>query len=308
MGVAEQVQCVYAAIQHIREERSTVDIAEELGVSRFMVGRMIRRARDEGLIDVVPRMSDPIDAELSNALARHFGLHAAFVLTVPSERDSVARSVIANTAARLIAELVNEDDTIGLGPGRTIMETCAQVTALPTCDVVQLTGVAAEGPEESLASILALSNVAGGKMVPLHAPFLPTDAAAAAVIAAQPSVKQAFRRMDHLDIAVLTVGGWPDSSLLATRLEEAGEMHHLEEFGVVAEIGTTLLDAKGKVTPAMDGRLIGITTQQLAAVPTTLALGGGIGKRLAVVSALRSGLVDIIVTDARTAHEAIESR
>jgi DNA-binding transcriptional regulator LsrR (DeoR family) len=83
MGLAEQVRCVYAAMRRIRWERSTVDMAEELGVSRLMVGRMIRRVRDEGLVDLRPRMFDRIHAELSNALARRFGLRSAFVITTP---------------------------------------------------------------------------------------------------------------------------------------------------------------------------------------------------------------------------------
>jgi DNA-binding transcriptional regulator LsrR (DeoR family) len=154
---------------------------------------------------------------------------------------------------------------------------------------------------------MTLSSVAQGGMLPLHAPFLPTDVAAARVIAAQPSVIQALRRMNHLDVAVLTVGGWPDSSQLATQLEEMGELRDLERWGVVGEIGTTLLDANGREVHALDRRLIGITTEQLAAVPTLLALGGGIGKQRAVVATLMSGLVDIIVTDARTARAAIDN-
>ena len=210
-------------------------------------------------------------------------------------------------AAQLVAGLVTEDTTIGLGPGRTIIETCARLTNLAHCDVVQLTGVATGEPEDDLRALMTLSSVARGRMLPLYAPFLPTDAAAARVIAAQPSAIQALHRMNHLDVAVLTVGGWPESSQLATQLDDIGELRSLEKWGVVGEIGTTLLDAKGSEVHALDGRLIGITTEQLAAVPTTLALGGGIGKRRAVVATLRSGLVDMIVTDARTASVAIDN-
>lgn len=307
LRVDEQVQYVYAAIQHLRHDRSTVDIADELGVSRFMVGRMIKRARHDGLIDVVPRLPEPVDAELSNALAKHFGLRSAFALSVPSERDDQVRSAIAAMAARLMAALVSEDHTVGLGPGRTILEMCTRVTDLPSCNVVQLTGVATRHPEDSLRALMTLSGVAEGGMLPLHAPLIATDAAAARIITAQPSVKQALRRMDHLDLAVLTVGGWPDSSLLAAQLDDMGDLPHLEGSGVVGEIGTTLIDASGKEVRALDGRLIGITTEQLATVPTTLTLGGGIGKRRAVIAALQSGLLDIIVTDAPTARVAIDS-
>lgn len=114
--------------------------------------------------------------------------------------------------------------------------------------------------------------------------------------------------MDLLTTAVFTLGGWPHSSQLASVLAEMGELDPLLELGVTAELGTTLLDARGHEIVALANRMIGITTEQLTRVPLKIALGGGEGKKYAVLAALKSGLIDILVTDIHTARAALDAR
>jgi DNA-binding transcriptional regulator LsrR (DeoR family) len=299
---------IYAAIQHLQLDRSTLDIADELGVSRFMVGRMVKRARDEGLIEVIPRLSEPIDTALSNALASRYGLQSAVVCIPVASGEVHARTAIAAVAARLIAELINEDAIVGLGPGRTIVEMCSRMSNVPTCDLVQLTGAVAPEPMVDAQLIVQLSRIARGRVFPLHAPFLATDPESARVITEQPGVKNALQRMGLLTTAVFTVGGWPKSSQLASALASMGELDPLLKLGVTAELGTTLLDTEGHEVSALADRMIGITTEQLSRVPLKIALGGGEGKKHAVVAALKSGLVDILVTDMHTARAALDDR
>lgn len=307
LSMEEQLQHVYAAMEHLKAGRSTVDIADEMGVSRFAVGRMVKYARENGLVEVTPRLPDPIDAGLSKALASRYGLQSAIACVPAADGDKAARSSIAAVASKLLSELIEEDDIVGLGPGRTILETCARMEDAPNCDMVQLTGVASTD-DDNLQVIMELRRVAKGRMFPLHSPLIATDQLAAQVIKSQPGVRQALQRMDLLDKAVFTVGGWPRSSLLASLLEEMGELPPLLERGVTAEIGTTLLDAHGRELHLLDHRMIGITTEQLASVPLKVALGGGPGKKQALIAALESGLVDVLVTDAGTALAALNAR
>lgn len=298
---------VYATLQHLQHNRSAVDIADELGISRFAVGRMVQRARDEGLVEVRPRMQEPIDAELSRALASRFGLSSAFAVLSPVYDVEQTRAVIASVAAKLFVELVEEDQVVGLASGRTIIEMCAKIRNVPTCDVVQLTGVATNDAGEGLRAVMSLTSIARGRMFPLHAPMVTTTVAAGNVIMVQPAVKRSLDRMGSLDMAVLTIGGWPDSSLLAGQAKLMGDLDRLMDTGVVAEIGTTLLDANGKEVSALNGRIVGISTEQLARIPKKIGIGGGPGKKRAVVAALRSGLLDALVTDVHTAKFALEN-
>lgn len=305
--VEDQVVYAYAAIQHLQHGRSLLDIAEELGVSRFAAGRMVQKARTLGLFEVRPRLAEPVDPDLSRALKDRFGLVGAFVVVAHSSRPEVIRSTIAGVAARAVSESIRDEYVVGLGSGRTIVEMCRQMSDVPVCDVVQLTGAANGRAEDSLEAIVTLSRVARGRMYPLHSPFVATEVNAARVISAQPSIREALRRIDSVQVAVLSIGGWPDSSLLADLYGQLGEQDELMRRGVVAEVGTTLLDAGGQRLPIVDERMIGISTRQLDQVPVVFGIGGGAGKERAVLAALRSGLVDVVVTDARIARLALEA-
>lgn len=298
------MRCAYAAMQYLRYGRSLIEIAEELGISRFKVGRMVKEARDLGLVEVRLHVPDHVDTEMSYALARRFGLQSAVVVATSVDEPVAVREQLGRVGARVVAEAVHEDDVVGVTPGRTIAELCQAITRFPTCDLVQVTGVAATDWEKGMQGIMSLGALAGS-LYPLHAPFVTTDEASARVIASQPSVARSLRKLEHLDKLVLSIGGWPDGSLLATQLDELGELRSLRER-VVGEIGTTLLDADGQVVDAIQGRVIGITTEQLAAIPVRMGVAGGPGKREAVRAALRSGLIDVLVTDVRTARYAME--
>lgn len=127
----------------------------------------------------------------------------------------------------------------------------------------------------------------------------------AAPILHHPAITGTMRRFRHVRKAFLTVGGWPRSSLLAQILGENGERAGFEERGVVAEIGTTLLDIQGRTVSGLEGRFIGISEEELRAVPLRVAIGGGEWKQQAVLATLRSGLVNVLITDVRTAELAL---
>jgi DNA-binding transcriptional regulator LsrR (DeoR family) len=307
LTLEEELRHTYAAIQHLQHDRSTVEIADELGISRFMVGRMIKRAREEGLIEVVARASQPVDIELSTALASRFGLKSAVVCAQITGGERQLRSTIARVASRLVSEMIVEDSIVGIGPGRSLVEMCRELDGIPACDLVQITGAISPTPRLDAELIVNLSQVAQGRIFPLHAPFLATDVTAATIISAQPGVKSALQRMDRLDMAVLTIGGWPDGSLLASLLDDLGELPALLERGVVAELGTSLFDADGHEIDALADRTIGISREQLARVPVKIALGGGASKRRAVHAVLKSGFLDILVTDTATARTVLRA-
>lgn len=272
-----------------------------------MVGRMIQRARNEKLIEVKSNLTSPIDSELSRELSTRFSLTSTYVVSTPPDNEAQARSIVADVSAKIFMELVEEDDAIGLTPGRTIIEMCSHLHQLPVCDVVQLTGVATTDAGESLRAVMSISGAANGRAFPLHAPLLTTDSEAWQVISTQPAVQQALQRMNWLDKAVLTIGGWPDSSLLASQAELMGDSSTLKDAGVVAEIGTTLLNVLGEEVVELRDRTIGISHEQLRNIPFKIGIGGGPGKEQAVLAVLRSGLVDAVVTDTHSAQFALST-
>ncbi len=303
MPLDQQILHVYVAMQNLAHGRTVNDIAEEIGKSRFVTARMVRKARDLGLIEVRPAVEVPIDVDLSTRLARRYGLQSALVVATRSAQDAEVREAIAAVTARFIRETVQEDDVLGFAPGRTLVLASRQIDALPSADVVQLTGIGWPRLEDGVEVISNIGRAAGGATSPLYVPIL--IELEATPILRHPAIQETMARFRHVRKAFLTIGGWPDSSLLAQILAENGERETFEERGVVAEFGTTLLDIEGRSVSGLEGRFIGIPETELRWVPLRVAIGGGEWKERGVLATLRSGLAHVIITDVRSAELAL---
>jgi DNA-binding transcriptional regulator LsrR (DeoR family) len=60
------------------------------------------------------------------------------------------------------------------------------------------------------------------------------------------------------------------------------------------------------VRSTLDERILGITTEQLHKAPRVVAVAGGPDKVDAIRAALRSDIVDVLITDQETAEELLE--
>jgi len=299
----QQVMYVYAALQNLKHGRPINEIADEIGRSRFATARMVKRARELGLVDVRATVSDPVDVELSARLAQRYGLRSAVVVVTQAVNEVQMREDIAEVASRVIVERVKEDDVLGFTPGRTLVLASRRITELPWADVVQLTGVGWSRLEDGVEVISNIGRAAKGATHPLYVPMLLDKEER--VILGHPAIQRTLRRFDHINQAYLTIGGWPAGTLLADILAERGELTALADRGVVGELGTTLLDADGNAVSGLEDRFIGISEKQLRAIPSRTAVGGGAAKERAVLAVLRSGLVDSIITDTRSAKAAL---
>ncbi|WP_079570454.1 sugar-binding transcriptional regulator [Krasilnikoviella flava] len=307
LPIDQQVLHTYVAMQNLAHGRAINDIAEEIGRSRFATARMVRRARELDLIEVRAKFPDPVDVDLSARLVQRYGLRSALVVAAPSTSMSEAREAIARITARYIADDLEEDDVVGIAPGRTLVLASRLVPELPSADIVQLTGVGAPRLEDGVEVISNMGRASGGATYPLYLPVLLMKDPKARMFLQHPSIQRTLRRMDHLGKAYLTIGGWPGASLLAQQLTDLGERDAFEKKGVVAEIGTALLDRDGSSVSGLEERLVGISEESLRRVPTRVGIGGGAGKERAVIATLRSGICHVLITDVRCAQAALEA-
>lgn len=302
MDLQSRVQHAYVAVQHLGHGRPILEIAEEVGLSRFVVSRMVKRARELGLVEVRSTLVDPVDITLSTQLAARFALSSALVVAAPSSAEDDVRSAIAAVTAKFLADTVQEGDILGVTPGRTMVQASRLVETLPMADVVQVTGVGNSHLEDGVEAVIRLGQASGGQIYPLYAPIL-GDRQSTATMLSHPSLQRTLQRYRRLTRAYFTIGGWPDSSLLARQVADFGDAHLVQD--AVAEIGLTLLDADGRPLDSLDGRLIGISSEELKTIPHRVAVGGGVGKHEAVLSVLRSGLADVVITDVESARHAL---
>jgi len=292
------------------EGKSKIDIAEDYGISRFKVARLLEEARAAGVVRLSIDVPFGIDPEMSWRLQSEYGLRHAIVIDSPEVPETLLRARLARVAGVLLTEIVTEQDVLGVGYGRTLTVLAESLASLPACTVVQVTGalVGVNPAENSVELVRRIAAVSGGPAFSMYSPQVLPDAATAATLRNQPEVAEAFQRFDSITKAILPVGSWdpPHSQLYDALTPE--ERADLRAQGVCAEIGATLVDASGQqVAQEFSERCIAISAEQLKKIDEVIVVGGGLIKAAAIRAVLTGGFANSVVTERGAAHALLGS-
>ncbi|NAZ85141.1 sugar-binding transcriptional regulator [Kineococcus indalonis] len=292
------------------ENQTKVRIADELGISRFKVARLLADAQGAGLVQIRVQVPADVDGELGEALRARFGLRAAYVVRPAGTAVPEQRRAVAQFTAGLLEETVAPEDVVGLAWGRTVSQLVAALSAPLRARFVQLAGALPRPDVEGSAVDLVrrAAEATGSGAATFYAPLAVPDAATADSLRSQPEIARALAELDALTRAVVSIGAWlPGESTALDSLDPATAAS-LAAAGVVAEITGVLLGADGAEVPGLADRVVGVTGGQLRRAGEVVAMStGAAGVRAgATAAALRSGLVGTLVTHADLARAVLD--
>lgn len=291
--------------------RAKLEIAQEFGISRFKVARILTAAQEAGLVRVEFDLPVPIDLELSEAVRTSYRLRRVLVLNraqSKAERPELRRRIGA-LAADLLAETTTSDDVLGLSWARSVNAMADAVHTLPKCPVVQLCGVQAgmDMRNRSVETVGRLADISGGAAYPIYGPLVLPDRRTTEILRNQPGIAETFDQFRHLTKAVVSIGAWrPDESTVYDALGQP-EREAIQKRGATAEIAARLFDADGNaMSTGLAHHVLAIAHEQLRQIPEVIALGYTVPKARAIDAVLRSGVVTTLITDAQVADTLLD--
>ncbi|MDX6316224.1 MAG: hypothetical protein QOF84_5117 [Streptomyces sp.] len=305
MGPAEALQAGSIARRYFLEGHSKVQIAEEYGISRFKVARILEAALAEGVVRIEIDVPGNIDIELSDRLREAYHLKHALVIAT-ADADESRRADLGRAVGRLLGEIVTEDDVLGVGWGRTLTSMSDGLKSLAPCPVVQMSGVVGSVSANSMELLRQLTDISGGPAFPIYAPLMVSDVATARGLRQQAGIKAAFARFGQITKAAIAVGSWdpPNSQLHANMTPQ--ERAEMKARGVRADICAALLSGSGEpLAPEIQARSVAISAEQLREIPEVIIVAGGAGKADAVAAVLQGGFANAMVTDVHLARRLL---
>jgi DNA-binding transcriptional regulator LsrR (DeoR family) len=308
-GPAQVVLTASIARRYYIDGRSKIDIADEFGLSRFKVARLLESALESGLVRIEIRSQGGIDVDLSARLQDRFGLQHSVVVDTPDDDDASLREHLGRAAAQLLAEILTPEDVLGLAWARAVSAMARELPPLPGTPVVQLSGALTfpGDPDTSVDVVRDVARRSGGAAHVFYAPLTVPDAATARALRGQPEVARAFAQLPSVTKAVGGVGLWEagQSTLYDTSSDD--DRRALRELGVCADISGVFLSAEGEPVPTdLARRMIAIGAEEMRTIPEVIVIPYGTRKAPAVRAALRSGLVGGIVTHATLAQAVLD--
>lgn len=295
------------------EDKNQAEIARAIGLTRSMVSRMLTEARESGIVEI--RIHRPVqsDQDLENTLKKKFGLKDVLVVVTNHKSGERLTRILGNAGAQMLARLLAPQDTLGLAWGTSISATvdAFEVTGTMPVKVVQLVGaMGARNMEyDGHDLVTRITEKLGGEAYYLNAPYLCQSPEMANALLETKSIRETISVGKKTDVALLGIGSTsPDnSSFFLAGYITRRELDELRKAGAIGDVCGLHFNIMGE--PACDDfseRLVSIRRHDLLSIPVRLGVAGGEGKADAILGALRSKYVNVLVIDSLTAKKVLK--
>ncbi|PXW32246.1 UNVERIFIED_CONTAM: DeoR family transcriptional regulator [Williamsia faeni] len=308
---------VRAATMYHLDGLTQAEVAARLGLSRATAGRLIARARAQGLVRVVvdapPHLAGSIHTEEERILEKLFGLDEALIIDQPADGSAAGNAALGRAAASALVRRLKPGDTLGFTWGPETVATADSIgPRAATCKrVVQMDG-SMTSVEYHTGVDQALSRFAerlGAQPLRLMTPLY-VDAETVTAMKRDSIIAQSLRAAEESDVMVFGVGSVSTSTtLFEGAYLDTAILDELAGLGAVGEIGGRFYDVDGiPVSSSLVNRTVSIPLEIVRDCRTTFLVSGGAHRQESILGALRGGMVTTLVTDLTCAHWLISQQ
>ncbi|HWQ78088.1 MAG TPA: sugar-binding domain-containing protein [Anaerovoracaceae bacterium] len=304
-----------AAYLYYLKEKPQHEIADSLDVSIPTVSRLIKKAKDERIVEFVIRDPYIQCIETEENLKRKLNLKDVVIAPVPTlvqmespTADTVenVRKTVALEGARYIQRIITEEDILGISWGKTIHEL---IHFLNPCQKINAGFVTMHGSiigcsqDMDVRTLVARMSMAfGGRNYSLLTEGFMSSKGIADSIKSEKNVKRVFEMFEQITISLCSVGAfYPQRESL---LYQPGgyvseqEMRELSDKKLAGDIALRFFDTEGReCDTSFKERTLGINLSAYRKIKTKIIIAAGEKKTQAVLGALKGGLADVLITD-----------
>lgn len=304
---------IRVATLYYEEDHNQQQIANMLNISRSNISRLLKEAKQKGLVEIRIRKRVDTVPEIERDLKQYFGLRAAMVINGQG-RDYAERLATAGEAAAQYLELVlRPHDVLAVAWGTGVSAAVSAVSSDQSLgiDVVQMLGsvgtvdTVIDGPELSRQ----LATKLGGQFYYLPAPLFVDSPEARALFLEQQTVADTLERARNANIALAGIGTTQSemSSFLRAKHLTEEQLEALRSQGAVGETCGIHFDIEGNTDQfGINKRVICLDVEDQNNIPIVVAVACGLPKTLSILGALRGGHINAIATDDITAAAVLE--
>ena len=301
---------VQVARLYYEDNLSQQEIADMLGVSRPLINLYIKNAHEEGIVRV--QIIDPTSSciQLGDALKNLFGIKNVTVVPNPRGAQTLSLRAVAGSAAEHISTHLTDGATFGLCWGRT---TAAVVELLkPTrarnVDAVPLLGDSGHTVIHSQMNQLVMQAAQhlGVKAYFLSLPMIVSSPELRDALLKEEGIRDILKKWNHLTLACMGIGTVPPTPGMVVYMGEE-ILPKLMQAGAVGDLCGIYYDRHGRIIPSgLEDRKIAVAVDQLRAAKSIVAFACGDDRALAVLGAMRTGLVSSLFIDQSLAERVLD--
>lgn len=292
---------------YYRDGWNQSNIATELNISRTTISRLLQYARQEGIVTIkINNPLAPLQQLEDELLAKYAALKK--VIIVPSSDDPLEE--VGKAGASYLEQIVQDQDIIGLGWGKTVYQVGLHLAPKDVSDVqvVQMKGSMANTNTRNYAFETVNIFAQAFNTVPqyLPVPVIFDHAQTRELVANDTHIKYIMEMGQKADIAVFTVGTVRDSALLFKLGYFTADEQKKLQAEAVGDVFSRFIDSKGRiVNHNIDERTIGIDLTKLKEKRHSILVAANVAKVPAAHGVLTAGYANTLVIDQESANDLV---
>ena len=302
-----------AQMYHVEGQRQAA-IAQHLCISQATVSRMLKKAQEEEIVRTTVVSPSGTYTDLAAELRNRFDLPEAIVVECTEDRIGAVMARIGEAAAYFLETTLQSGEIIGVSSwSETILRMVDNIHPMKNGKaryVVQTLGGMGDPTVQTHANQLTtrLAKLTGAEPHLLTAPGVAQSREAKLVLLGDTYVRETIDLFGKITLSIVGIGAMEPSGMLARsgNVFSSRELAEIAEVGGVGDISLRFFDEHGRfVKTPLDERVIGMTLEEMSRIDRVIALAGGQAKTVAIRGALRTGVIDLLITDKFTAERLV---
>ncbi|MDQ8591491.1 sugar-binding transcriptional regulator, partial [Klebsiella aerogenes] len=300
------------AVAYYDREQTQEEIAKRFGISRIKVGRLLKKARQEGIVEISVKYHPVFSSQIEQQFISHFGIKRALIALDHHDEDE-QRQQVAALVSNYLAGVLKNDMTVTVGQGRNVAAVANHVGVFPERNCRFICGIGGTKRDNQLIDADHISrNLArkfNGFSETRYAPAYVETPELRSAFMQNRLIKATLEQASKADVAIIGLGDMNENSFMVqlgwfTPQEIASAR---QDQGVVGDLaGYSFFNIQGKpVDTVMNDRVIGLSLEQLRSIPCVIAIASESTKATAILGALRTGVIDVLATSASNARSVI---
>lgn len=290
---------------------SQKEIASKLGISRPQICRIISLARERNIVEI--KINNPYADEtaLEKKIFNKFGLQDALVVNTDGDAPGVIFDSFGKRASTQLSTYIPDNSIVGVMSGKTVQSLIDNLSNFERhgLKIVPLIGGHSSEGAGWYANAIAqrfAQSAKSSKYYILNAPVIMNSEQARNMLIKEPSIKNVLEIGEKCAVAIVGIGRVDvmSTTVLASAAGKR-ELEVLKKSGAFASVCTTYLNKNGEIVETeFSKKMVGQSLGKLKE-SKIIAVAIGRDKVDAIKAALRSGFIDIFVTDIDTAEKIV---
>ncbi len=291
------------------------EIAKRVNVSRSSISLILSEAREQGVVEINVRDPRKNNSIIADKFEQRFNLKKCIIVPTSIKERDMLLHMVARRAVDVFNQELSKGATVGIAWGETCQKFMDEYNSndeeFDNLRVVPLIGSSNRSLERYQMNevVRQFALKLNGTPHFIHAPAFPLDIRDFELYAGSSSMQMIQRLWDEVDIALISIGAPPQEYRdgIAEIIERGEDRAAQIRDKAVGDLCARFFDQEGSfIRDDIFASTIAIPVESLEKVKTCIGVVSGIEKASSIIGGLRTGLIDVLVTDQYTAEQVLK--